>query len=187
MWQNRTKFNKDEYCGMTPCTWKYTKAARKHTGPVDYKAATCEWTQTRCLPAVCEATLALKTGWEGRRHRRRETESNASETTWYHKQNRTHATQTLIEHPPPPAWAYLCSVKSNEADIKGGGGQSDADACFKVFLWRNEWQKPTRRKRGGRREERNAVGREQLVSIGMLRLALLLLREGFTVDFSFRT
>lgn len=96
--------------------------------------------------------------------------------------NKQNTCDTNTYHAPPtPVQAYLRSVKSNEADIKGA--KRSARIAFRSFCEEMSDRNP----QGGRKEgeERNAVGREQLVSIGMLRLALLLLREGFGVFFFF--
>jgi len=95
-----------------------------------------------------------------------------------HTTNKTSTHKHLLKSPPPPAWAYLCSVKSNEADIKGQCGVCVAllglcDEMSDRSPQEDEWKE--------RRGEKHTG--EQLVSIGVLRAALPV-RGGFGAQFS---
>lgn len=70
-----------------------------------------------------------------------------------HATNKTHAHKHLLEPTLLPTWAYLCSVKSNEADIKGQCG-----VCITLLGLRDEMS--DRNPHGGREEgeERNTLG-----------------------------
>lgn len=113
------------------------------------------------LISLClwKATLALRTG-EKRDFKIEGSGINVlSHAASYHKQTRnnkkkhTHTHKHLLKPTLPPAWAYLCFVKSNEADIKGQCG-----VCITLLGLRDEMS--DRNPHGGREEgeERNTQG-----------------------------